>query len=85
MIPKSRKEPERIIQAINRPARDTAQIVAFSWLDTREIRAPDSRAYAILNDSEKDVPPAVVDALQNYEVKPVLWSRRGAVLAELVA
>lgn len=54
-------------------------------LDTREIRSPDSRAYAILNDSEKEVSPSVVDALQNYEVKPVLWSRRGAVLAELVA
>ena len=76
VIPKSRRAPERIIQTINRPSRETAQVVAFSWIDTKEVRPPDSRAYAFLNDSEQKPSVAVLDALQNYEVTPVLWSER---------
>ena len=48
VIPKSRQQPERILQTINRPNKDTAQAVAFSWVDTKEVRSPDSRAYALL-------------------------------------
>ena len=51
VIPKSRVQPERVVRAINRPGRDTAQAMAFSWIDTREVRSPRSRAYAILNGS----------------------------------
>ncbi len=85
VIPKSKKQPERILQAINRPSRDEAQAAAFAWFDTREVRAPDSRAYAILNDSERDVPPTVMDALQSYDVRSIPWSRREAVVEELTA
>ena len=53
VIPKSRAQPERVLRAINRPCRDTAQSMAFSWIDTREVRAPDSRAYAILNEANR--------------------------------
>ncbi len=85
VIPKSRRQPERIIQTINRPNRDTAQAVAFSWLDTKEVRSPDSRAYVLLNDSEQVVSPTVTDALKSYEVLPVLWSQRESVREELAA
>ncbi len=79
VIPKSKKQPERILQAINRPSRDEAMITAFAWFDTREVRPPNSRAYAILNDSEREVPPIVIDALQSYDVKAIPWSKREAV------
>lgn len=85
VIPKSRRQPERIIQAINRPSRDTAQSVVLSWVDTKEVRSPDSRAYALLNDSEQSVSSAVVDALRSYDVKPVPWSERESVREELAA
>ena len=83
VIPKSKKQPERILQAINRPSRDEAQAAAFAWFDTRVVRAPESRAYAILNDSERDVPPTVMDALQSYDVRSIPWSKREAVVEEL--
>ena len=51
VIPKSKKQPERVIQAINRPSRNEAHAVAFAWFDTRDVRPLDCRAYAILNDS----------------------------------
>ena len=85
VIPKSRKRPERIIQAINRPSREEAQVAAFAWFDTREVRSPESKAYAILNDSERIVPPTVMDALQSYEVMPIPWSKRDIVVEELTA
>ncbi|HWO88945.1 MAG TPA: DUF1829 domain-containing protein [Gemmatimonadales bacterium] len=84
VIPKSRKQPERILQAINRPNRDTAQAVAFSWIDTKEVRPPDSKAYALLNDSEQPVGAAVLDALRSYDVRPVPWSQRERVREELM-
>src|SRR5574344_2504021 len=74
VIPKSKKRPERILQAINRPSRDEAGATAFAWIDTREVRASDSRAYALPNDSERGVPPSVMDALQSYDVLPIPWS-----------
>jgi hypothetical protein len=85
VIPKSRVKPERIVRTINRPNRDTAEAVAFSWIDTKEVRPSASQAYAILNDSEHLPPVTVVDALRSYEVHPVLSSRREEVRRELAA
>ena len=85
VIPKSKKQPERILQVINRPSRDEAGATAFAWIDTKEVRAPDSRAYALLNDSERTVSPSVMDALQSYDVRPIPWSKRQAVVEELTA
>jgi Domain of unknown function DUF1829/Domain of unknown function DUF1828 len=85
VIPKSRQQPERIVQTINRPSRDTAQLVVFSWSDTKEVRSADSRAYALLNDSEQPVSPSVLDALKSYDVRPVPWSQRESARAELAA
>jgi hypothetical protein len=85
VIPKSRQLPERILQTINRPSRDTAQSLAFSWIDTKEVRPADSCAYAVLNDSDHTVSGGVIDALRNYDVAPVLWSKREDVRVELAA
>jgi len=85
VIPKSRKKPERIVQAINRPTRDTAESFMHKWSDTREVRSPDSKAYAFLNDREQDVPPSVMEAFRNYAIQPVPWSLRAEVVTELAA
>lgn len=85
VIPKSRRQPERIIQTLNRPNRDTAQSIVLAWVDTKEVRPPESRAYALLNDSDHAVPQGVVDALRSYDVKPVPWSQRESVREELAA
>jgi hypothetical protein len=85
VIPKSRKQPERILKTINKPTRDAAQSIAFSWIDTREVRPPDSKAYAFLNDTDKPISGNIIDALNNYEVKPVLWSKREEVRTILAA
>ncbi len=85
VIPRSKAQPERILRAISRPSRDTAQAMAFSWIDTKEVRPPESRAYAVLNDSEHPISESVLDAMRNYDVRPVLWSGREQVRQELAA
>lgn len=85
VIPKSKVQPERIVKAISKPSRDTAQAMAFSWIDTKEVRPPESRAYAILNDSDHLISESVLDAIRSYDVRPVLWSGRDQVRLELAA
>lgn len=85
VIPKSKARPERVLRTINRPSRDNAQAAVFSWIDTRDVRAPESRAYAILNDVEQRIPATVLSAFRNYGVQPVRWSNRETARKELAA
>jgi len=85
VIPASKNYPERILQTINRPNRDTVQSFAFSWIDTKEVRPNNSLSYALLNDTDQHPSLNVIDALKNYGVKPILWSQREAIKEELVA
>jgi hypothetical protein len=82
--PESEK-PERILKAISTPSKETAEMLAFSWIDTKEVRSPDSQAYAFLNDSERAVSAAILDALESYDVRPVVWSKREGIREELAA
>jgi hypothetical protein len=83
-IPKSKKRPERVVQAITRPTRDNALLFINAWGDTRQVRAPESRAYAVLND-EQPIPGAVLEAFRNYDIRPVPWTERIDVVTELAA
>lgn len=83
LINKSRSAPERIIQTVNHPDRNKADNIIFEWLDTKETRPVNARAYAIVNDNEEKVSSRFTDALERYDIKPVLWSRRKEVLSEL--
>ena len=76
LIPKSRTRPERFVQAINAPNKNTIGTYLFALGDTREARGEDSEAYAFLNDRDREVSGEVVEALETYEVKAVLWSKR---------
>lgn len=85
VIPRSRQQPERIVQAINNPTSNSAKALVFNWLDTKETRTSESRLYAFLNDGSAAVSPAVVDALRNYDLEPVLWSQREQAREALAA
>ena len=84
VIPKSKRQPERILKAINRPTRQAATAFSFEWTDTREVRSEGSKAYAVLNDAD-GVPGDVIEALRNYEIRPVVWTQRLDVIEELAA
>ena len=85
VIPKSRNQPERILNTITQPTRQTATTLVFAWTDTRENRPVDSRAFAILNDSERRVAEPIMHAFREYDITPIPWSERQQVVQELAA
>jgi hypothetical protein len=85
VIPASRIAPERLLKTMNNPKRDLAELIAFSWVDTKEVRQPDSSLYVFLNDEEKSPAESAVDALRSYDIRPVVWSERDEVRLELAA
>ncbi|MFZ0705704.1 MAG: DUF1828 domain-containing protein [Candidatus Korobacteraceae bacterium] len=89
LIPKSRKRPERILQAIASPKKEN--ISSYLWVlsDTRAARtaAPesDAEAYAVLNDQEQPVGGDVLEALTAYGVIPALWTHRSEYVEALAS
>lgn len=76
LIPKSKMRPERIVQAINAPDKNTISSYLFILEDTREVRGEESEAYAFLNDQHRAISSDVIEALEVYKVVPALWSQR---------
>lgn len=85
VIPKSKLSPERLIKAVNTPTRDNAKLVIFSWDDIRQVRSDDAQMYVFLNDNEKTISRGIMAALTEYQIKPILWSKREHAVKELVA
>lgn len=85
IIPKSKEFPERLLQAVSKPSKERAQLLAFAITDTREMRPQVSSAYALLNDVENKVSENVMSALKAYDVIPVLWTKRDDFMSALAA
>lgn len=85
VIPSSKVKPERILRALNRPHRQNVTSLIFSWTDTKEVRAPDSTAYGVLNDIEQPINPDIISALKQYNITPLPWSKRDEYVKELAA
>ncbi len=85
VIPRSVAHPDRVLLSITDPSKSNVSKAVFAWTDTAVAREGKSRAYALLNDSERTVSSTVLDAFRNYDVHPVPWSERESVRAELAA
>ncbi|MFZ5632713.1 MAG: DUF1828 domain-containing protein [Bacillota bacterium] len=85
VIPASRVKPERILKTINRANKQNITLLIFSWTDTKEVRAPDSTVYGILNDTEHEINPDLISALKQYGVDAIPWSRKDDYIEELAA
>lgn len=85
VIPKSRRAPERILRAINRPRRNSAESFLLAWTDTQQVRSSDSIAFALLNDSGQAIGTEVSEAFEAYKITPVFWSGRDGVLEQLAS
>ncbi len=76
LIPRSKAQPERIGQAINAPSKNTISHYLFVLQDTREAREEGSKAFAFLNDYDREIGGDVLEALEAYDVSSIPWSRR---------
>lgn len=85
VIPASRAKPERILRTISTPNRQSVSLLIFSWMEIAEVRPPDSVAYGVLNDREKEVKPDFVSAIEQYGIRAIRWTRRSEHVEELVS
>lgn len=85
VIPSSKKKPERLVKAINNPTREKAQAILFAWNDTRNVRKRECSMYIFINDSDKSIRIDVLSAFSEYEVKPILWTKRHQYIEDLTA
>lgn len=82
VIPATASMPERILQAISVPTRQTVSLLLFMWQDIQGYREGGSQAFAMLNDEERD-PSEVAAALSAYHISPLRWSLQSAAVSAL--
>jgi len=75
VIPASGRAPERVVATLNRPTKQQVELRLFSFMDIRDVRPSDFQAMIFLND-EEGVPERALDALAQYRVEPLFWTRR---------
>ncbi len=85
VIPGSKREPERLIRAINSPSRNEATSLLFAWTDTKTVRPANAMAYAIVNDEERQLSKDIEKSLQTYGVSVIPWKRREEFIPKLAA
>lgn len=82
LIPKSKNAPERTIKLLNRPKSENLKATLFTFEDTRERR--NGSGYIILND-EVSIKSDLIAAINEYRIKPILWSQKDSFKEELAA
>lgn len=82
IIPKSKNAPERTIKLLNRPKAENLKATLFAFEDTGEKR--NGQGYIILND-EDGIKADLIEAVNEYDIKPILWSQKESYREELVA
>ncbi|NEX77410.1 DUF1829 domain-containing protein [Bacillus thermocopriae] len=85
VIPKFKDAPERVLKTFNNPSKEKTEAMLFAWADTKMTRDENSVLYAFLNDTDRKINDSILNALQEYSVKPVLWSEREKYAKELAA
>jgi hypothetical protein len=85
VIPASKQKPERLVRAINNPTKEKAESVLFSWSDTKNMRKNDSMMFVFLNDYDRNLRSGVTDAFLQYDVNPILWTKRDDSINVLAA
>lgn len=84
-IPASLSNPERYVRAINVPSRENIVPLMLAWEDLRDVRAPKSAVFAVLNDQERrGVNSDLIEAMNRYSIQSILWSQRESRIRELV-
>ncbi|WP_281672670.1 DUF1828 domain-containing protein [Pseudoramibacter alactolyticus] len=85
VIGRTKKSPARAIQAINNLDINKARYTVFNWNDTQEARNDEMHLYTFIQDTEKKVPNSAINALEQYNITPILWSNRNKYITQLAS
>lgn len=72
---------EAIIKAINHPKKSNIETTIFSFADLE--RNDDS--FVLLNDTETRISEEITEALQNYNITPLVWSNKQKIKNSILA
>ena len=85
LIPKSKNAPERIIKVVNNIDQQQTNSILFLWNDTSQARKDYlSTLYVFLQDEGKKISSSIITSMNNYDVIPVMWSKREKFTKDLV-
>jgi len=76
LIPKSKNEPTRAIKVINNPDRDKVGLCLFAFNDIKSMRNDEIKPFACINDLSRSFSSNDTEAFSNYDIVPMLWSKR---------
>jgi Domain of unknown function DUF1829/Domain of unknown function DUF1828 len=80
-FPTTKEKPQRILVAINALSRDRATSTALAVSDVRLARGPETlQAFALINDQESALTSDYLDALRNYQITALRWTKRDEAL-----
>ncbi len=82
LIPQSKNKPERLIKTINNIKKDNILSAIMAFNDINQIRETPTKNFVIYNDTEKQVSRDVIDALDNYSINNIPWSKKENCLTE---
>jgi hypothetical protein len=79
-LPKTRNKPERVLEAVTLLSKDQAISLAWAVSDVKAIREEPLDVLVFINDIVNPPVPDNVSALQAYDIKTLLWSKREQTL-----
>lgn len=83
-IPKSKQAPERLIKVVNNIDQIQTNSIIFLWEDTLQTRDFNSKLYVFLQDKGRKISSSVITTMNNYNITPVIWSKRKNFTSELM-
>lgn len=72
----TKDRPERMIKVINKPKKDNITSAIFAINDISALRPNPTDHYIIFNDENWDLPIEYKNALMQYSIKSIWWSKR---------
>jgi len=72
---RTKQKPERFCKVINKLQEDSRNTTIFNWIDTQEKRKNEGKLVVMLND-ENNVSPKDIEAFEQYDIEPILFSSR---------
>jgi hypothetical protein len=82
LVPASTNRPERFMKLANNLNKSMVESILFAWSDTLPGRGNDSSLITLVNDIEKTPPQNCLEALNEYSIKTILWSKKDELLIE---
>ena len=70
---------------VNKLDLNAARNIIFAWNDTKDMRVSNSELYTFIKDTDRKLSSDAIGALEEYGIKPALWSNREEYVRMLTA